>query len=185
MTTSPTNPPVTAALRAEARANPGAWIYSVDPGFTGQADVPPQGIQGAWQSNKNGELEENFTPNPRYLPTPQARGWDEPVTALERILQLVLSGYQPETQLIRAFESANVFIFSNPEAGLFLAPAQDGGQLVYAYTDAVKISATGSAEHREISGSELAALLPGEVRIVLNPGSVVSAIIQPSDVSNK
>jgi methylthioribulose-1-phosphate dehydratase len=32
MTTSETTPSVTDALRAEARANPGAWVYAIDPG---------------------------------------------------------------------------------------------------------------------------------------------------------
>jgi hypothetical protein len=184
LTTSPTTPPVTDALRAEARANPGAWIYTVDPGFDGQPDVPPQGVVGAWHSDEKGELSDDFTPNPRYLPTPQARGWDEPLTVLERVLQLVLSGYLPEAQLAREFVSAEVFIFSRPDGGIFLAPAQDGSQLVYAYTDADKATASGFAEHRVIAGSELAAALPDGVRIALNPGSAVSAIIEPADVTS-
>lgn len=183
MTTSPTTPPLTDALRAEARANPGAWIYAVDPGYDGQADVPPQGVVGAWQSDEKGELSGDFTPNPRYLPTPQARGWDEPVTPLERVLQLVLSGYLPDAELGRVFASAEVFIFSGPDGGIFLAPAQDGGQLVYAYSDAVKAAASGYAEHRALTGSELAASLPAGARIAVNAGSHVSAIIEPGDVT--
>ena len=184
MTASRTSPPVTDALRAEARANPGAWIYAVDPGFYGQVEVPPQGIQGAWQSDANGNLVDNFTPNPRYLATPQARGWDEPVTALERVLQLVLSGYLPNAQLPREFATAEVFIFSRAEGGIFLAPAADGGQLVYAYTDAQKAAASGVAEHRALTGSELFAALPEGVRIALNPGSTVSAIVNPAEVAS-
>lgn len=185
MTTSPTAPPVTDALRAEARANPGAWVYAVDPGFDGQAEVPPQGIVGAWQSDEKGELSGEFTPNPRYLPTPQARGWDEPVTLLERVLQLVLSGYLPDAQLAREFATAEVFIFSGPDGGIFLAPAaQDGGRLVYAYTDAGKAAASGYAEHRSITGAELAAAVPDDVRIALNAGSTVSAIVEPADVAD-
>lgn len=184
MTTSPPTPLVTDALRAEARANPGAWVYAVDPGFDGAADVPPQGVVGAWHSDEKGELSGDFTPNPRYLPTPQARGWAQPDTALERVLQLVLSGYIPEAQMAREFASAEIFIFSRPDGGIFLAPAQDGGQLVYTYTDADKATASGYAEYRGIAGSELAAALPDGVRIALNPGSAVSAIIEPADVTS-
>lgn len=182
MTTSPSTPPITDALRAEARAHPGAWVYAIDPGFDGQAEVPPQGVVGAWRADESGELSEEFTPNPRYLPTPQARGWDEPVTALERVLQLVLSGYLPEDALARQFAASEVFVFGRPEGGVFLAPAQDGGQLVYAYSDAGKAEASGYAEHRALTGAELAAAVPEGVRIALNPGSPVSAIIEPSDV---
>ncbi len=183
MTTSPTSPPVTDALRAEARANPGAWVYAVDPGFNGSADVPPQGIVGAWRSDEKGQLSEDFTPNPQYRPTPQARGWNEPQTKLEHVLQLVLAGYLPDEQLTREFASADVFVFSRPGGGIFLAPAEDGGdQLVYAYTDTEKAIASGYAEHTSMRGSDLAAALPAEVRIALNAGSRVSAILVPSDV---
>jgi hypothetical protein len=182
MTAPETKPPVTDALRAEARANPGSWIYAVDPGFDGQAEVPPQGIVGAWRADEKGELTDEFTPNPRYLPSPQARGWEEPLSTLERVLQLVLSGYLPETQLPAEFASAEIFVFDGPDDAFFLAPAQDAGRLVYAYTDSQKAAASGYARHRAIAGSELASALPDDVRIALNPGSPVSAVIQPADV---
>ena len=179
----PMTPPITDALRAEARSNPGAWVYAVDPGFGGAANVPPEGIVGAWQSDEHGELRNEFTPNPRYLPTPQARGWVQPATALERTLQRVLSGYARDEQLAREFVSAEVFIFSRPEGGIFLAPAQDGGQLVYTFTDGVKAAASGNAEHSSILGSQLIDALPEGVRIALNPGHEQSAIINPVDIS--
>ncbi|MFS0732160.1 type VII secretion system-associated protein [Microbacterium sp. 1P10UB] len=180
--TASTTPPVTEALRAEARANPGAWIYAVDPGFAGQAEVPPEGIVGAWRSDENGRLTDEFTPNARHLPTPQARGWDEPRSALERVLQLVLSGYLSETQLWEAFAHEVVFVFSGPDQALFLAPAQDAGRLVYAYTDEEKVSATGAGDYRAVVGGELVPTLPEDVRIAINPGAAVSAVIRPQDV---
>lgn len=183
MTTSPITPPITMALRAEARSNPGAWVYAVDPGFEGAANVPPQGIVGAWQSDEHGELSKEFTPNPRYLPTPQARGWVQPTTTLERTMQLVLSGYALDEQLAREFHSAEVFIFSRPEGGIFLAPAQDGGQLAYTFTDVDKATASGYAEHSSILGSQLAEALPEGVRIALNPGHKLSVIIDPVDIT--
>lgn len=182
MTTAQTAPPITEALRAQARANPGAWVYAIDPGFDGAGDVPPQGIIGAWRTDEKGELSAEFTPNPRYLPTPQARGWQEPATELEYVLQMVLSGYLPDEQLARVFASSEVFVFSRPEGGLFLAPGEDGGQLVYAYTDAQKASASGYAEHEPVRGSELAAVLPDGARIALNAGAHISAIVDPADV---
>lgn len=183
MTASPSAPAITDALRAEARANPGTWVYAVDPGFEGSETVPPQGIVGAWRSDESGELSDEFTPNPRYLPTPQARGWSQPGSALERVLQLVLSGYLPDERLAQEFASADVFVFSRAEGGFFVAPAQDGGRLVYAYTDAEKAAAAGHAENASIRGSELAAALPEGVRIALNAGEHVSAIVDPAGVA--
>lgn len=180
---SMTPPPLTDALRAEARAHPGGWVYAVDAGFDGAADVPPQGIVGAWRSDENGEVREEFVPNPRYVATPRARGWAEPATPLEDVLQLVRAGYGSTQQLLGAFASADVVVFSRPEGGLFLAPAQDGGRLVYAYTDAAKATAAGYAEHATLRGSELAAAVPAGVRIVLNPGSEPAAVIDPTEVT--
>lgn len=177
-------PPITEALRAEARTNPGAWVYAIDPGFDGQANVPPQGVIGAWRSDEHGEIDGAFVNNPRYSPTPQARGWAEPLTQLERVLQLVLAGYLPDKRLAQEFSQSEVFIFSRREGGLFLAPAQDGGQLVYVYTDAIRAVSAGHEESRATTGARLAASLPPGVRIALNPGSTVSAILQPEDVAS-
>ncbi|WP_408897607.1 type VII secretion system-associated protein [Nocardioides sp. R1-1] len=183
MTTPPTTPAITEALRAEARANPGAWVYAVDPEFDQAGTVPPQGIVGAWRSDENGELSEEFTPNPRYVPSPQARGWAAPTTKLERVLQLVLAGHAPDEQLERELAGADVFIFSRPEGGIFLAPAADGGRLAYAFTDPEKAVAAGYPEHTAIRGDRLAAALPEGARIALNPGSEVSAVIDPADIA--
>ena len=183
MTTTPTPPPVTDALRAEARANPGAWVYAVDPVFEGVGEVPPQGVVGAWPSDQNGELGE-FAPNPNYLPSPLARGWVRPTSSLENALQIVLAGHAPNAHLVSVFASSQVFVFSRPEGGLFLAPAQDGGQLLYAFTDAQKAAAAGYSEHIGLNGAELAKSLPEGVRIALNPGSPLSAIIEPGDVES-
>lgn len=183
MTTPPTTPPVTDALRTEARANPGSWIYAIDPEFGGADDVPPQGIVGAWRADENGELSEEFTPNPRYVPSPLGRGWAAPTTKLERVLQLVLAGHAPGEQLEREFASTEVVIYSRPGGGILLAPARDGGRLAYVFTDADKATAAGHTEHSLIRGTQLAEALPEGARIALNPWSEVATIIDPADIT--
>ncbi len=132
--------------------------------------------------DENGELGEEFTPNPRHVPSPLARGWAAPTTKLERILQLALAGHLPGEQLDREFASADVVIFSRPEGGIFLAPAGAGGRLAYAFTDAGKATASGHTAHGVIRGVELAEALPEGVRIALNPGSEVSVTLDPADI---
>lgn len=176
-------PPITDALRSEARAHPGGWVYAIDPGFEGVAEVPPQAIVGAWQSDAGGELSGAFVPNPRYAATPRARGWSPPTSELEDTLQLTASGYASEEQLERAFATADVIIYSRPEGGIFLAPARDHGQLVYAYTNSAKASASGWPHLVTIGGAALAASLPEGVRIALDPGSTPSGIIDPLRVA--
>lgn len=182
--TTPTTPPITDALRAEARANPGAWVYAIDPEFAGLDSVPPEGIVGAWQSDEAGELIEEFTPNPRYVPSPHARGWPAPTTQLERVLQLARAGHITSKQLDQEFAATDVVIFSRPGGGIFLAPAKDGGRLAYAFTDAEKAAASGHTDLTTIRGREYAELLPEGVRIALNPGTDVAIVIDPADIVN-
>src|SRR5690606_8946325 len=59
-------PPVTAALRAEAAANPGGWVYSIDAYFSPDGAVPPHGIIGAWKVDGSGLLTGEFKRNPSY-----------------------------------------------------------------------------------------------------------------------
>ena len=178
-----TSPPITEALRAQARANPGAWVYAVDPEFDGSERVPPEGIVGAWRSDDRGELSGEFTPNPRYVPSPPARGWPVPASKLERVLQLVRAGHAPGEELDREFASSDVFVYSRPEGGIFVAPESDDAGIAYAFTDAAKAAASGYSEHVAIRGDQLAAALPAGVRIAVNPGSEVSVIIDPADIT--
>jgi hypothetical protein len=180
--TTPTPPPITEALRAEARANPGGWVYAIDPEFAGADRVPPEGIIGAWRADEAGELSEDFTPNPRYVPSPPARGWPAPTTKLERVLQLARAGHATSEQLDQEFAASDVVIFSRPEGGIFLAAAKDGGRLAYAFTDKAKAAASGYSDLTTIRGREYAESLPEGVRIALNPGTEVALVIDPADI---
>jgi len=180
--TTPTPPPITDALRAEGRANPGAWVYAIDPEFAGLDRVPPEGIVGAWQTDEAGALSEEFTPNPRYVPSPDARGWPAPTTKLERVLQLARAGHVASEQLDREFADADVVIFSRPEGGIFLASAKDGGRLAYAFTDKEKAAISGYSDLTTIRGREYAESLPEGVRIAINPGTEVALVIDPADI---
>lgn len=174
-------PPITDAVRAQARRNPGQWVYAVDPEFEGVDQVPPQGIIGAWRADENGEVGEDFTSNPNYVPSPTARGWQQPTSRLERVLQRVRAGHAPGEELDRAFAEADVVVYSRQEGGLFVAK-DEGGGLVYAFTDAEKAAASGYDWFATMTGRELAAALPEGVRIGLNPGADVSVAITPSDI---
>ena len=55
--------------KAEAKANPGGWVYEVGGGYNSTEAVPPQAIKGAWKVNGSGELAGDFLPNPNYDPS--------------------------------------------------------------------------------------------------------------------
>jgi hypothetical protein len=65
-------PPETA--RAEARANPGGWVYEIGGGYDNTEAVPPQAIKGAWQVDDRGEITGEFKPNPNFDPAFRKQG---------------------------------------------------------------------------------------------------------------
>lgn len=66
-------PRITPELLAQARRNPGTWLYEIDPAHDPDGTVPPYAVVGAWQVDDRGELGA-YTPNPRYRPSPTALG---------------------------------------------------------------------------------------------------------------
>ncbi|MGH8028696.1 MAG: hypothetical protein ACREO3_02050 [Arenimonas sp.] len=56
----------TAEDRAEARANPGGWVYVIRGDVDPNGRVPPEAIAGAWKVDAKGELTGEFIPNPNY-----------------------------------------------------------------------------------------------------------------------
>ena len=53
-------------LLAEARRQPGGWVYEVDPAYDANGAVPPEGIKGAWAIGADGAPTGEYQANPRY-----------------------------------------------------------------------------------------------------------------------
>ncbi len=60
--------------RAQAKANPGGWVYAIGGGYDPDDAIPPQAIKGAWKVDASGTITGDFIPNPRFDPSHQARG---------------------------------------------------------------------------------------------------------------
>ncbi|WP_292862090.1 type VII secretion system-associated protein [Microbacterium sp.] len=157
-------------------------MCAIDPEFKGADRVPPEGIIGAWRSDDAGELSDDFTPNPRYVPSPIARGWPRPITKLERVLQLARAGHATSRQLDEEFAASELVIITRPEGEIVLATAKDGSRLAYAFTDAEKAAASGYPDLIVVPGRDYARTLPEGVRIALDPGAEFAAIIDPADI---
>ena len=61
-------PPIDERARAEARANPGGWVYAIGGTYPRTEAVPPQAIKGAWKVDSEGNITGEFVPNPNYDP---------------------------------------------------------------------------------------------------------------------
>lgn len=62
-------PPASDAAKAEAKANPGGWVYEIAGGYNNTEAVPPQAIKGAWKVDDEGEIADEFKANPNFDPS--------------------------------------------------------------------------------------------------------------------
>jgi len=59
---------------AEAKLNPGGWVYEIEEGFDPNGAVPPEAIVGAWQVDESGNIVGEFKPNPNHQPKSSQQG---------------------------------------------------------------------------------------------------------------
>ena len=161
-------------MQAYAHDHPGQQLYVVDPEFHPDGAVPGWGIRGFYPITTNGTVDQDgWVGNPQYRPGPLTRGWPRPHNPVDRALQLVAAGHQPDTTLLAALAGAELFV---PTAAgqLDQIPvlADDTGR------DTVAIFT--AAEHLDpdtprltIRLDTLLPLLP-TVTVVINPGRTPS-----------
>jgi len=174
-------PPITDQMRASARANPNSWLYVLDPAFVDSDDPPQWAVVGAYPVDADGEIEPRFAPNDTYRPSPMALGWPEPLTPLERIIQLAKAGYRPAADLPATVLDATLLVY-DPGDGTW-----DGTQLIVLpdiQSDRLVVPACTSAEHvpadwpdcKPMRGADMVPLLRG-YPLAINPDGPVSAIL--------
>ncbi len=54
---------ITAELRAQAKQQPGGYVYVISGVDDPMGAVPPHKIRGAWKVDDHGEIEGEFIPN--------------------------------------------------------------------------------------------------------------------------
>lgn len=66
-----TPPEITEAMKAEAKNQPGGYVYCIDPAYAPDGvngAIPPEGIIGVYPVDSDGTIIEAFTSNPNYKP---------------------------------------------------------------------------------------------------------------------
>ncbi|MHB1423615.1 MAG: hypothetical protein ACYC3I_10565 [Gemmataceae bacterium] len=72
----PTSEAITPEAIAEAKRNPGGWVYAIDGRYNPKDGVPPEAIKGAWKVDESGNIVGQFIPNPNYVPDhPKVENW--------------------------------------------------------------------------------------------------------------
>jgi hypothetical protein len=57
---------------AEAKRNPGGWVYVIDGAYGPDEAIPPERIRGTWRVDEAGHITGEFIPNPYFMPIPSA-----------------------------------------------------------------------------------------------------------------
>lgn len=173
-TASPQPPEVTSAMRTYAHAHPGQQLYVVDPEFDPDGEVPGWGVRGFYPITTDGTVEQNgWVGNPQYRPGPLTRGWTRPHNPVDRALQLVAAGHQPDTTLLAALADAELLVptaAGQPDQIPVLAD-DTGHDTVAIFTAAEHLDP--ATPRLTVRLDTLRPLLP-TVTVVINPGRTPS-----------
>jgi hypothetical protein len=165
-------PPVTPELRERAKQAPGTRIHAVDPAFEGTEDAPGWAIAGTYEVDEKGEIGDEFTPNPDYLPTAFALGFPVPANELEIALQNAATGHGGADDVRAALLEATVFTPRLPES--------HGQEAVHVFTSESYLPDTEPRRNYERVPARSLALSEGYV--VLNPGSQLEMRLTGTDL---
>ncbi|MFC0115439.1 type VII secretion system-associated protein [Kibdelosporangium aridum] len=170
-------PDITPEMRASAKSNPNTWLYVIDPLFESEADVPPWGVVGAYPVDADGEIEDDFQPNDRYRPSPQALRMPAPAGPVDELLQLIRTGHREAADLAPVLRDATLLLYARSAQEYDVLGFPDDQGRVY-------VPVCTSEEHvpsawpgwRLVTGRDIAPLLDG-FPLLVNPIGPISAIV--------
>ncbi|GAA2485861.1 type VII secretion system-associated protein [Streptomyces gobitricini] len=177
----PEVPPVSDAVRAQAAKTPNAWVYAVDPYFEPLGKVPPYGVVGAWRVDNQGNVTDEFRPNPNYRPSPKARGFKAPTDPLDSVIQLAASGYASDSDVQSALVDAVVYVVPGMNAMVESHAEGDDRLVVHIYSSPMHAPSSVPEVQRALFRALLPEL-PECAVLQLNPGSSVSAEVPLADI---
>ncbi len=177
-------PDITAEMRASAKSNPNTWLYVIDPLFESEVDVPPWGVVGAYPVDAGGEIEDDFQPNERYRPSPQALRMPPPPSPLDELLQLIRTGHRRPEELPPALKNAKLLLYARAahEYDVIGFPDPQGRVFVPVCT-AEEYVPDSWPGWRQVTGAVLAPLLSGHP-VLVNPIGPISAIVPAEHLAN-
>ncbi|WP_245776027.1 type VII secretion system-associated protein [Saccharopolyspora flava] len=170
-------------MREQAKKQPNTWLYVVDPIFTDpNAEVPPWGFIGGYRVDEQGEITDDFSPNPNYRPSPVALRLPAPTNDVERALQLTTTGYAQGQALLAAMLDSELILFAQPQgSGLFTMEHESGRRQLQVFTSDGFLPPNWTTWQR-MTGRQLAANPLAGVDLQINPTSPVKARMPGEDL---
>ncbi|GDY33836.1 type VII secretion system-associated protein [Gandjariella thermophila] len=169
-------------MRQQARANPGQWIYSIDPDIGDpNGQVPGWAIRGGYPTTPDGQIDtRGYRANPNYRPGPRTLGLPRPTNRVERALELAATGYGPKENLLRALADAELCMLTVPgQPGHVLVADEAGRSMLVGYTSPTRVPAGTSYLQVPVR-----TLLPGlgGALLRLNPGTPPTVTLPGDDL---
>ncbi|WP_190817812.1 type VII secretion system-associated protein [Saccharopolyspora pogona] len=183
-TQQPNRPVITPTMREQAQKQPNTWLYVVDPIFTDpNAEVPPWGFIGGYRVDEQGEITDDFSPNPNYRPSPVALRLPAPTNDVERALQLTTTGYAQGHSLLTAMLDAELILFAQPQgSGLFTMEHESGRRQLQVFTSETFLPPNWTTWQR-MTGRQLATHNLTGIDVQVNPTSPVKARLPVEDLA--
>ncbi|GAA2350182.1 hypothetical protein GCM10009854_29940 [Saccharopolyspora halophila] len=163
-------------MQEQAKKQPNTWLYVVDPIFTDpNAEVPPWGFIGGYRVDEQGEITDDFSPNPNYRPSPVALRLPAPSNDVERALQLTTTGYAQGSALLTAMLDSELILFAQPQgSGLFTVEHESGRRQLQLFTSENFLPSNWTTWQR-MTGRQLAGCGLSGIDLQVNPTSAVKA----------
>lgn len=174
-------PPVTDTLREQAAQQPGSWIFAIDPHFDPDGKVPPYGVVGAWKVDDRGHLSGEFQHNPKYRPSPRARGMKDPTDPVDAVIQLAATGYASDTDVQSAILDSTVYVVPGSTSTTATRPQTNQPFILAIYTSPLHAPSS-VPEVQRTHFRDLLATLPELGSLKLNPHGSVSVEIPLADI---
>lgn len=152
---------------AAARLAPDHWLSVIDRHWDGAAgEVPPVwAMLGRWRSDARGEIVE-WEENPHYRPSPDAYGWDPPVSPADAAVRLVATGYDSEELLALALADAELAVCVDADGALAVTEAPDGTPAVPVFSTAPELDQERLPPHELMAVPALLERLPEDREVL-------------------
>ncbi|MER7014921.1 type VII secretion system-associated protein [Saccharopolyspora sp. NPDC000359] len=166
----PEVPPITPAMREEARLRAGGYIYVIDSAYDPNGDVPAHAIKGAFAVDENGEIGD-YQANPNYRPSQIELG-EPPASMTDQGMRAAMAGRLGQDELLGLVARAVLPVLVTPEGHVMLLNSENGPCLV-AYT--TRSVVPGDVHVEVLYLPRILRNLPPDVSVVLNGSAGLQA----------
>lgn len=166
-------PPITDAMRVEARKHPDGWLWcadkEADPRLLGGLPTPT--LLGAYRVGPDGEPTGESWLNDEYRPGPRRLGLPDPENPFENVLNLVTTGWLPYEAVLAPALDTEFWTVPAPDGGPMIVRDAEGNHVLAVYSSSRYLPPDTDTPERLVLRPMLSVL--AGVLVVVNAGGQV------------